>query len=378
MAERTAVLDRHIPPFEGSPIPEAQLGYNIRFDRQDYQTLASQRPYLSPQEFQRRSDQLDLRTTHNLQTMLGERFTVEISKVEYHLISGQLQNPDHDEPFLEIIKRGQKFRQEHGSKEIPREAAEAEGFAKVQEILNTRYTEPCDPKGPNQIPDIKVIVVSPRGPKGSIYQHNFYDVYSRSYDGAITMSRYTSKLSYEEFYQSARSIDPLLNLSQNPTDAEFLANPLITYQSLDQIQKIFCPQEKVMTQKEYQMLLETCGFLFTTYINCLINGSPLAEIQKVYNTLLNFADVWPNTVPMQNTDQIISHYGILPVRVVAAGCGIQSGSDSQNYSSWSVAEFGKWFTCPKCNYEATGPVGNTCPGCGLTKEEFAKESLVCA
>lgn len=31
------------------------------------------------------------------------------------------------------------------------------------------------------------------------------------------------------------------------------------------------------------------------------------------------------------------------------------------------------FTCPKCPYKASGPIGNQCPGCGLTKEQFAEE-----
>ncbi|MCL6096216.1 MAG: hypothetical protein M1444_00830 [Patescibacteria group bacterium] len=34
----------------------------------------------------------------------------------------------------------------------------------------------------------------------------------------------------------------------------------------------------------------------------------------------------------------------------------------------------EWFTCPKCSYKADGPIGNTCPGCGLTKEDYAQES----
>ena len=35
----------------------------------------------------------------------------------------------------------------------------------------------------------------------------------------------------------------------------------------------------------------------------------------------------------------------------------------------------EWFNCPnpKCKYKATGPIGNTCPGCGLTKEQYAEE-----
>ena len=34
----------------------------------------------------------------------------------------------------------------------------------------------------------------------------------------------------------------------------------------------------------------------------------------------------------------------------------------------------EWFTCPKCSYKADGPIGNTCPGCGLTKDGYAQES----
>jgi len=32
----------------------------------------------------------------------------------------------------------------------------------------------------------------------------------------------------------------------------------------------------------------------------------------------------------------------------------------------------EWFNCPKCGYEATGPIGDQCPGCGLTKDEHAE------
>lgn len=39
----------------------------------------------------------------------------------------------------------------------------------------------------------------------------------------------------------------------------------------------------------------------------------------------------------------------------------------------------EWFTCPKCSYKADGPIGNVCPGCNLTKEQFAAEegAVVC-
>ena len=35
----------------------------------------------------------------------------------------------------------------------------------------------------------------------------------------------------------------------------------------------------------------------------------------------------------------------------------------------------EWFKCPnpKCLYQATGPIGDTCPGCKLTKEQYVEE-----
>lgn len=34
----------------------------------------------------------------------------------------------------------------------------------------------------------------------------------------------------------------------------------------------------------------------------------------------------------------------------------------------------EWFTCPRCPYEATGPIGGTtCPGCGLTQAQYEEE-----
>lgn len=35
----------------------------------------------------------------------------------------------------------------------------------------------------------------------------------------------------------------------------------------------------------------------------------------------------------------------------------------------------EYFKCPKCKYQADGPIGNTCPGCGLTKEKAAKDGI---
>ncbi len=76
---------------------------------------------------------------------------------------------------------------------------------------------------------------------------------------------------------------------------------------------------------------------------------------------------------------IMRIYGYEPPRV-AGSCG-PSGKTRSNgfvsrYEALMKAIFGEqeWFNCPECNYQADGPVGNTCPGCGITKEDYVKES----
>lgn len=72
-------------------------------------------------------------------------------------------------------------------------------------------------------------------------------------------------------------------------------------------------------------------------------------------------------------------YGYEPT-VVAGSCGstasLKSNDISNQFSALKKALFGdneEWFNCPKCSYKADGPIGNTCPGCGLTKEIYAEE-----
>ncbi len=78
---------------------------------------------------------------------------------------------------------------------------------------------------------------------------------------------------------------------------------------------------------------------------------------------------------------IVREYGHEPPKV-AGSCGSTSGKDGFSTSNIfgkasglnSVLSEQEWFNCPKCEYKADGPVGNQCPGCGLTKEAYAKET----
>ena len=350
------------------------LAYDPRFDIQAYRQLANLAGQLPQEELQRRKSQLGLRTRHNLETVLGERFNVEISQVSYSIsLKGELINPDHDEPFLEIVRRGREYRQQFANRDdCLREEAEVAGFEKVQEILATR----------NQQPGTRIVVISPKGNEASVYQHNFFDIYQKEGHEKVKMSRYTSRLSHHEFWGVARKLDPTLPTPLEPTDAYFLSRPIATDKSLDQILGMFSPDENTMPRDTHQRLLQACEPLINAYID---NPS-----HRTYNAILNFADglvlgsdpqtAYPdNHLEIKPPQALIDFYGSLPVRPVSTGCGVQSGFTSivngqlsiVNFLPFSVSEFAlNYFHCPGCGGQIESGRGiTTCPHCGLTKEQ---------
>lgn len=352
------MAERIHSPFTIHHSPESRpiLGYDPLFDIEAYRRLQGLRFQVSVDEYNRLKNQLDTRTRHNLETNLGERFKVELSQVTYQIQKGQLISTQHDEPFLEIIKRGQKYRQENGSNETARELAEVEGFKKVQSLLLDNYpTDLTSEVGSDSSEvDFKVIIISPRGQKGSIYQHNFFDIYEKR-DDRIIMCRYTSCATYKQFREIVETLDPFNSLPQDPTDADFLKNPLITYKNIDEILNFFPPDAGTITRKELEGITAICSQLIINYLD---NPS-----YKTFNALLNFADTIVRKTPtsevgfdssevnrptLKTVEQIIGFYGSLPVRQVLAGCGIQGSFLDSNiafsvqrsaFQPFSVAEY---------------------------------------
>ena len=336
-----------------------------------------------------------MRTTKNLETMLGERFNVEISQVIYQIRDNQLVSPLHNEPFLDVIRRGQKYRQENGSDETERELAEVEGFERLQQIISISDDTVSSEANLNKseaddtVSKLKVIIISPRGKPDSIYQHNFLDVYEKK-GNQVTMTRYTTSANYHQFRQAADKIDPFNNLSANPTDADFIKTPFITYKNTGEILDLFPPDEGVIARRDLEKIHRFCTQIIINYIS---NPSYIT-----FNALLNFADrISQASQAPRGSDpqmdrpikpfeiaQVISHFGYLPVRQVVAGCGLQGNSTISNFKfqisnfmPYSVAEFAfpgqiasskdtSDFPCPRCGYVITYGAGiKKCPGCDL-------------
>lgn len=372
------------------PQGEVQRSYSAYIDFENFSRLHAKKDQQSyPQDLEK----LIKNTRTNLETSLAERANAEIYRTTYTLKNGLLYHGDI--PFIEEIKNGQKVRENSGSNQIERERAEIASFTKVQQQLSEVILGE----------DAKIIVISPR--KG-IYQHNFYDIYSKNPDGPIQMRRFSSKSSYTEFEEAVRQIDPFSTLPQIPTDADFISSPLITYKTDEEIHALMQQDETTTSLEDLEKNLEAITPLKLDYL-CYLASDPNWEIvKKKYNALLNGFDIASGR--KKYVDQTAyglirelndpatfwaasRHLSTLEVEMLPAGCGFSSGYKNGNdYGPQSVAEFSKFeeelelkkckdcgqeedhFHCPKdkggCGRKIiTGQGITECPGCHLTKEK---------
>lgn len=356
------------PTYETS---SAKLAYNIQFDQAARQQLDASAPFLDPKERQRRQNQLHSRTLENLKSEIRERFCTLEYQTSYSFQDGHLVNTHHDEPFLKIIQRGVDYRQKHGSGDTTREEAELIGFERIEQLLQ----EDSEAK--------TVVSFSPRGSKDSAYQQNFFDIFQKQKDGTILLTRFTSTASYEDFQKAARKLNPSVPQPIAITDAYFLAHPVATTASVDEIIQLIELDQSALAKEYVESIIEKCLPIILTYVK---NPS-----EENYEAAVNLADILAgkktvpasrlmNSRPYQSTIEDISFLSSLPVRQVATGCGISgsktSGTGQSGMTSlWSVADFGTSdsvdkdhsdFPCPQCGYMIIyGSGAKQCPSCGL-------------
>jgi len=373
---------------------EVRRTYSVLLDIQDYRRLHALRETIPEEEFQRRLETQNSLVRRNLETSLGERFNADCLRINYYIGNGQLMHSFYKAPFLKRVELGQRSREQNGSTEVEREFAEVISFEKVQSSMTN----------PDFDPKAKIIVISPRGQKDTIYNHNFYDIYSKDENGDIAMSRFYSKSSYRQFYEAACNIDPFSDLPENPNDADFIARPLITYKSIEEIHQIFNRDEGTMSHQEFLALLKNSSFAISSYIKALAKNPFLSdeEYQGKYNAIPNLSDICAG-LNLQNLsrfkrEQIIEairqpnlregmlvYLGAQTVRTTSGGCGLSGGylTSTNNYGFQSVSEFATGFNslledqygtleihCEECGatYMRTpGKLEKSCRHCGGTR-----------
>jgi len=354
-----------------SPVPNPEksevVAYDHTFDIKAYEAIRSL-PYL---EMIREKERLDAYTDKQLQTILAERLNVLTNTFYYDMKDGKLWGMDMNEPALNSYKRGRDYRRIYGNPiDFPREDSEIEGFEKIEEMLR-------DGKS--------VLSISPRGVEGSIYQHNFYDVFMWK-DGKIEANRFSSGLTLEEYKEK-------LGINGDFKDSDFLASPIDIsgiFETAEDIHRFFHKDHKFtdtnffnnviipFTQQQrggaIEGLWENDEYKFGINFNGMFNLSDDLAAEHSRN---------PNQVvfisPGNLSEEEIEALGHREVEKIEVGCGTSSGvklmkpmlNSLVEEARHSVKEFDE--INKKCEDCQETSIDNHyhCPGC---KKKYADET----
>jgi hypothetical protein len=316
-------------------------------------------------------------------TFLGERLNVLLSTSFYEIEDGIIYGEDMEDPFIEVIRKGVRYREGIGGEnrvDRKREEAEVKGFLKVQEELSD----------PNTEIGTMMLSVSASGGKNSIYQHNFYDIFTvKEYEKkrVIEARRYSSALSNEEYKEK---LQPFYYIDELADDVYFLSHPMkidsVFFDNPDEIHGYLHKDHEFINVREFERIIAVCDDLKNEYIR--------TREPYILNAIMNKADHAAGLINLDvfsldryilGTDprSQIDFYGGMKVRQAATGCG-SSGSVSNPFSVSEFSnltndrgyDFDKTGTCVKCESgpKALGPCG-ICEECvvEIEKEDELKE-----
>lgn len=362
----------------------------------------------------------------NITTALRERHETQESRLELFIDNnGKIRNDAFpDEPYEDMLERGRVYREQNGSKDLEREQSEIDGFKKIQNVL----TDPDTPIG-----SLYMVISPPSKVKDSPYGHNFVDGYQvvedeETGERRFNYTRFSSPLDDDAYSKIAERFDPKFfeRKAQKeketgqaiPMDAWFLENPFYIPakegQDIDTVfNEHFSKDVKAMKEEEWQKMYK----MYLPYMLYLIDQLTKPHfdpegIGRSQNILLLVPErknlqmdkeivvfdgknhttdsLKLNQAALSYMNRMAHKHGHEQAEEKKVGCGKSSGVSIKNGEEFmknSVSEFGKkgkqgdeqeWFSCPKCSFRADGPVGNSCPGCGLTKEAFAAETgIIC-
>ncbi len=353
---------------------------------------------------------------NNITTALRERHNTKESRLTLTIDSEKkVRYEAFPEPYENVLERGRVYRERNGSNDLVREKAEIDGFLRIQDTL----TDPQTPVGTTLM-----VISAPSEVADSPYMHNFIDGYQSAIDPEtgdriINYVRYASSVDTTDYVSIAQRLDPHFferkaereqtTGKQIPLDAWYLENPLIIPeqegQTIDTVfQKYFAEDVGAMEEEEWQKL-DKLYLPYKLYLLDQITKDAFdpEAIARAYNIMLLSSE--RATMHIDGEEHVIfesknkklhedayrymatlaQRHGHEQAEEREVGCGksagVKIGGNNVNAMLNSVSQFGKkapegqeWFSCPKCSFKADGPVGNSCPGCGLTKEAYAEES----
>lgn len=313
---------------------------------------------------------------------LGE-YRFEVSEFEYRMgiVDDKLVDPNSQEHMVLKAKKAIETRKKLNLG-ITREEAELEGLISLERQIKE------NPSG-------TAIWFSPPGAKKDGYEgHGF--AYTGVKNGNV-LKMTAIRLEKPSMYDFNLIANAMWGQEGEQTSEDFLRTPKIIdipeTKAREFIHGVFevKPEEsKVIFQKALNKMDQVIND--STFI--LRNGSS-EQKRKTITVLENVAIELKKRFSMSDAGNIVFLADYKPVNLhdamqmqrysvqvpaIGGSCGMSGKSESpnifRNLTNSSDSLFSKsnqeWFSCPKCKYKADGPVGDTCPGCRLTKEDFAK------
>lgn len=324
---------------------------------------------------------------------LGEyRFNLPNYNYRLDFADGQLIDPNRRESMADLSQRAIDIKNRQ-NKSSSREQAEKIGFQKLDRELEQAKTGDT------------IIWMSPQGPKSEGYGDYGYIYFGKvegdGHEKKISMvAKRVDESTIEQFNQ-AREVFIVDDLRFQKAE-EFLASPMVLKENTSEayvdsvLKKIFTfkPSEKV--QQIFEKVIENSGSLITDLVALIKNPwKAIQEKIKGLHSLENFVVKLRKDYESEGNENliyvksfgndlrikdIVGSFGHEPPKV-AGSCGSTSSNSLNSNNIFnslsslnSLFNENEWFQCPKCGFKADGPVGNTCPGCGLTKEVYAEET----
>lgn len=409
-ARRNAFIEEYRNGVHGT----SALTYEPALDREVYKALHSKESqeyrFSHPLAYQEVMQGLNNYTRFQVETFIGERLTVGLSKYTYDIHftndnQGILYGHEMDEPLLAMIARGKDTRGFVTSDvDKPRQQAEITQFEQIQKVMGN----PKTPEGTT------ILSFSPPGKKGSVYGHNFCDVFilreSPNGERYVEARRYASGLSIDESLEKADLISPGFSANrrqQEDFDSFFISHPIVLekgnefFDNPDQLHVFLQGNPKAMSYEKFQKTVvgdKIFSDMVKEYLRTLEDSPDDKQLlNRILNAVMNRADeivglvASPTIISRRSTDDIcplrpimrhIEAYGDRQVRPTTTGCGSSSGFGQENHGygasrmSSNMSQFrsteaasgeddygSRNFECPDCHQTNTRPYNVLLPEC---------------
>ncbi len=327
---------------------------------------------------------------------LGE-YRFNLPKFSYNLkfSGGKLRDPHRNDSMEDISQKAVDLKEKKGQSSV-RERAEKEAFRSLNEKLQFAK------EGQS------IIWISPPGPKQDGYGDYgfiFFGKVGEEINGEKNIKMEAIRLEQPTIERFNKALSLLSFKKTSYASAEdFLAHPEVLEENISEqyvdsvLENVFSFRPNDEEQRKFQTIIQRMFPLISHFIGSVrdpwkTRSEKIKELYSLENYALELkreqeevpfgrGSVVIDFRPVPRMADIVEEYGHNPPKA-SGSCPTKDDDETSLVSSNIFSKgsflnnlFGEqeWFHCPECGFQADGPIGNTCPGCKLTKDEYAKKS----